>query len=93
MNKSEEELVRELGEKIGYGNMMDLASECWSDDMIKNGYPTSGVFITALPSDSNQRVIEELEEIERMFPNDFNDVERGAIWLGIKERIKELKQD
>ena len=86
---SEEELVRELGEKIGYGNMMDLASECWQDDMIKNGYPTSGVFITALPSDSNQRVIEELENTIK--------VEHSSSSVSMYEHlhtiIKELKQD
>jgi len=59
---SEEELVRELGEKIGYGNMMNLASECWQDDMIRNGYPTSGVFVTALPSDVNKIAIEEIKQ-------------------------------
>jgi hypothetical protein len=47
----EKELVRELGKQIGYGNMMYLASECWEEMMIKNGYPTSGVFIPALKSD------------------------------------------
>jgi hypothetical protein len=47
----EKELVRQLGEKIGYGNMMQLASECWEEMMIAEGYPTSGVFIPALKSD------------------------------------------
>jgi len=88
---SEEELVRELGEKIGYGNMMDLASECWQDVMIKNGYPTSGVFITALPSDSNQRVIEELERIlseKNVFGEQILQTEDVLL-----KRINELKQD
>lgn len=47
----EKELVRKLGEQIGYGNMMELASECWKESMIEKGYPTSGVFIPALPRD------------------------------------------
>jgi hypothetical protein len=47
----EKELVRKLGEQIGYGNMMYLASECWKESMIKQGYPTTGVFIPALPCD------------------------------------------
>lgn len=47
----EKELVRKLGKQIGYGNMMQLASECWKESMTKKGYPTSGVFIPALPCD------------------------------------------
>jgi len=47
----EKELVRHLGELIGYGNMMQLASECWKESMIEKGYPISGVFIPALPCD------------------------------------------
>lgn len=50
MEAKEKEFVKHLGEKIGYGNMMYLASECWKENMKKNGYPTSGVFIPALPS-------------------------------------------
>ena len=84
---SEEELVRELGEKIGYGNMMDLASECWSDDMIKNGYPTSGVFITALPSDSNQRVVEELNSVASFCQGSTEE----QLYNHIIERIIQLK--
>lgn len=47
----EKELVRNLGELIGYGNMMQLASECWKESMVEKGYPTSGVFIPTLPCD------------------------------------------
>ncbi len=47
----EKELVRKLGQQIGYGNMMQLASECWEEMMLRDGYPTSGVFIHALKSD------------------------------------------
>ena len=42
------ELVKQLGDKIGYGNMMALATELWKEHMIEKGYPTSGVFIPAL---------------------------------------------
>lgn len=28
---NEREAVRSLGDNIGYGNMMDLAQECWRD--------------------------------------------------------------
>jgi len=32
----EKELVRQLGEKIGYGNMMQLASDLWEEKMKEN---------------------------------------------------------
>jgi len=86
---SEEGLVRELGNKIGYGNLMELASICWQDDMTKNGYPTSGVFVTALPSDVSQRAIRELEnaiEVEHSLSS-------VSIYEHLIARIKQLKQD
>lgn len=51
---TEKEAVKQLGEQIGYGNMMHLASELWKEDMIANGYPVSGVFVPALPCDVNR---------------------------------------
>ena len=48
---TEKEKVKQLGEQLGYGQMMKLASELWKKDMIAHGYPTSGVFIPALKSD------------------------------------------
>lgn len=49
--KLEVDAVKQLGDKIGYGNMMAIASALWLEDMRKNGYPTSGVFIPVLQSD------------------------------------------
>lgn len=84
---SEEGLVRELGNKIGYGNLMELASICWQDDMTKNGYPTSGVFVTALPSDVSQRAIRELENV-------CNRTDKGSILEEyLIARIEQLKQN
>lgn len=48
---TEKESVKQLGEQIGYGNMMYLASDLWKEDMIKKGYPISGVFVPVLPCD------------------------------------------
>jgi hypothetical protein len=48
---TEKELVKFIGEQIGYGNMMNLASKLWREDMIANGCPISGVFVPALPCD------------------------------------------
>jgi uncharacterized membrane protein YagU involved in acid resistance len=53
--EKDKELVKKLGEKIGYGNMMHLASELWEESMIKKGYPTSGVFVPALKRDVREQ--------------------------------------
>jgi len=37
--------VKELGEKIGYGNMMSIASALWRKSAKENGYPISGAFV------------------------------------------------
>ena len=39
------EAVKELGEKIGYGNMMSIASALWRKSAKEQGHPISGVFI------------------------------------------------
>jgi hypothetical protein len=82
----EKELVRQLGEKIGYGNMMQLASDLWEEKMKENGWPTSGVFVPVLKYDvdkqkSNKRyTIEDIEKcvefwglckVERVFIENF----------------------
>lgn len=41
---SEIRLVRELGKQIGYGNMMNLASRLWKDELRKNGGAVGGEF-------------------------------------------------
>lgn len=48
---SEEEIeaVRRLGDKIGYGNLMDTASKLWYQTMKDDGFPTDGVFIPVCP--------------------------------------------
>lgn len=37
--------VKQLGEAIGYGNMMVLATALWRKSLRDNGYPESGAFI------------------------------------------------
>lgn len=36
--------VKKLGERIGYGNMMAIATALWKKDLTDNGYPDSGAF-------------------------------------------------
>ena len=37
--------VKELGEKIGYGNMMSIASALWRNSLKEKGYPIDGAFV------------------------------------------------
>jgi len=37
--------VKELGEKIGYGNMMSIASALWRKSLKEKDYPISGAFV------------------------------------------------
>ena len=58
------EAVKQLGTQIGYGNMMQLASDLWKKDMIAKGYPVSGVFIPTLACDikcMEQKIIQRQE--------------------------------
>ena len=48
---SEIETIKILGEKIGYGNMMGIASALWRENLKQNSCPISGAFIPVLPSD------------------------------------------
>lgn len=45
---NDKEQVRTLGEKIGYGQMMDLASDLWKASLVKAGYPTDGAFVPVI---------------------------------------------
>jgi hypothetical protein len=50
----ERRAVKQLGELIGYGNMMTLASELWKRRLESKGYPLSGAFEVCLPSELQQ---------------------------------------
>ena len=41
--KREVEAVKSLGDQIGYGNMMEIASALWAKAMIDTGHPYDGV--------------------------------------------------
>lgn len=38
-------LVKTIGEEIGYGHLMSIASSLWRESMRDKGYPISGVFV------------------------------------------------
>jgi len=37
--------VKELGENLGYGHLMSIASSLWTEALKEKGYPTEGVFV------------------------------------------------
>jgi hypothetical protein len=46
MNREQEILaVKQLGEAIGYGNMMSIATSLWRKSLKDNGWPQGGAFI------------------------------------------------
>ena len=46
--KFDVEQVKNLGEQIGYGHMMELASALWRKSLKEKGYPISGAFIPTI---------------------------------------------
>lgn len=60
--KSENQLVRNLGEQIGYGNMMYLARDNWVESLTEKGYQEGGAFAVGpclaltVPCDCNRGV-------------------------------------
>lgn len=40
--------VQKLGKRIGYGNMMQIASSLWRKDLKDKGYPTIGAFVPVI---------------------------------------------
>ena len=43
--EQEVKAVQKLGEEIGYGNMMTIASSLWRKKLRDEGYPISGAFV------------------------------------------------
>lgn len=68
--KYEALLVKELGEKIGYGNMMAFASALWRKMLKDKGYPVSGAFVPTLLLLMKQEDIDDTE-LERKMYDDF----------------------
>ena len=45
---SDIEKVKKLGDEIGYGHLMELASALWRKDMLEKNFPISGVFVPTI---------------------------------------------
>lgn len=49
MNRKQEiEAVKKLGEKIGYGHLMSVASALWRQKLKETGVPTSVAFVPTI---------------------------------------------
>ncbi len=46
--QSEINAVKQLGEQIGYGHMMEIASALWRKSLKEKDYPASGAFIPTI---------------------------------------------
>lgn len=58
--KQEIQVVKELGEKIGYGHLMSLASALWRKSLHEKGYSRIGAFIpTTITSVRKEYQLEE----------------------------------
>lgn len=54
LRQSEAAAVRRLGDHIGYGRMMQLATQLWGDHLESIGLPRSGAFVSALQHDLDE---------------------------------------
>lgn len=59
--KWEAKKVKELGEQIGYGNMMWLASALWRKMLVEKGAGTSGAFVPCLFNIKDKNMVKECQ--------------------------------
>jgi hypothetical protein len=48
MKTDEIKIIKEIGEQIGYGHMMAIASALWRKSLKDKGYPESGAFVPVI---------------------------------------------
>ena len=46
--KNEVQVVKSLGQSIGYGHLMQLASTLWANDLESHGLPRSGAHVPSV---------------------------------------------
>lgn len=65
--KSEIKAVKEIGEQIGYGHLMSLASALWRKSLKEKGYPESGAFVTTILQCVEKEMVEATEAECKMY--------------------------
>lgn len=76
--RAEMQAVKQLGERIGYGNLISWASALWRYSLRKHGFPENGALIgvceTSIKSDCLKGVHEQ-EAVYNMWVNRLQEVE------------------
>ncbi len=66
--KNEIKAVKALGEEIGYGQLMILASALWRKSLKDKGYPEVGAFVpTCLPFIGDKEILENTEKENKVY--------------------------
>lgn len=83
--KGEELLVKKLGEKIGYGNLMTIASKLWKVDLFINGYPESGAFIPVCEYQVKKRYYIDCDNSGHYYLVPVNKKEEFKVWSNLDD--------
>lgn len=59
--------VKKLGEEMGYGHLMSLASSLWRKALKDQGYPISGAFIPTIDTFITEEERPQLERTTRHY--------------------------
>jgi hypothetical protein len=62
--------VKQLGEMIGYGNMMDIASALWAIKLNGSGCHRDGAFVPALSCEVRSKTRKQYENRQDMVINE-----------------------
>ena len=67
--KYEVDIVKKLGDEIGYGHLMELASALWRKTLEEEGYPTSGAFVTTLECFLSKEIMASSKAERKLYDN------------------------
>lgn len=59
--------VKELGESIGYGHLMNIASALWRKNLQEKGYPTTGAFVPTCLQFVDKEMVEGMEKEHKIY--------------------------
>lgn len=63
----ETQAVKQLGEQIGYGNLMSLASALWMKSLEQSGTPMSGAFIPVCSYQIKKQYLKDVNESAKLY--------------------------
>jgi hypothetical protein len=72
--QQEAKQVKALGEKIGYGHMMELASALWRKHLKEKGYPDTGAFVPTLMAFIDYKEQEPVKESAKTYDEFVKDI-------------------